>query len=141
MKVSNLKLSLICDVTGRSNAVETVSELLYTPKNERDFGTLACWAKNAIGKQTEPCLFQVVPAGESYDLFSQDAVKSQQPLMIRLHNLVSFKKISAFILFSLRLLSSHAQPNQHRYETVPCDHSCRPTCWRVEATVPHRHSP
>lgn len=44
--------------------METVSELLYTPKNERDFGTLACWAKNSIGKQTEPCLFQVVPAGK-----------------------------------------------------------------------------
>lgn len=54
-------------LTGRSNSVETVSELLYTPKNERDFGTLACWAKNAIGKQTEPCLFQVVPAGELND--------------------------------------------------------------------------
>lgn len=51
-------------LVGRSNAVETVSELLYVPKNERDFGTLACWAKNSIGKQTEPCLFQVVPAGE-----------------------------------------------------------------------------
>lgn len=49
---------------GRSNALETVSELVYTPKNERDFGTLACWARNSIGKQTEPCLFQVVPAGE-----------------------------------------------------------------------------
>ena len=52
------------EVNGRSHSVETVSELLYTPKNERDFGTLACWAKNSIGKQTEPCLFQVVPAGE-----------------------------------------------------------------------------
>lgn len=51
-------------LAGRSHAVETVSELLYVPKNERDFGTLACWAKNSIGKQTEPCLFQVVPAGE-----------------------------------------------------------------------------
>lgn len=42
---------------------ETVSELLYTPKNERDYGTLACWGKNSIGKQIEPCIFQVVPAG------------------------------------------------------------------------------
>lgn len=45
--------------------VETVSELIYTPKGERDYGTLACWGRNAIGKQSEPCLFQVVPAGES----------------------------------------------------------------------------
>lgn len=44
--------------------VETVSELVYTPKSERDYGTLACWGKNSIGKQIEPCLFQVVPAGK-----------------------------------------------------------------------------
>lgn len=43
--------------------IETVSELIYTPKNEREYGTLACWSRNSIGKQTEPCLFQVVPAG------------------------------------------------------------------------------
>ncbi|XP_049303041.1 uncharacterized protein LOC105233944 isoform X1 [Bactrocera dorsalis] len=44
--------------------VETVSELIYTPKGERDYGTLACWGQNSIGKQTEPCLFQVVPAAK-----------------------------------------------------------------------------
>ncbi|XP_036213247.2 uncharacterized protein side-III isoform X2 [Bactrocera oleae] len=43
---------------------ETVSELIYTPKGERDYGTLACWGQNSIGKQTEPCLFQVVPAAK-----------------------------------------------------------------------------
>lgn len=49
--------------TGR-HIIETVSELIYTPKNEREYGTLACWARNSIGKQSEPCLFQVVPAGK-----------------------------------------------------------------------------
>ncbi|XP_030369945.1 uncharacterized protein LOC115620710 [Scaptodrosophila lebanonensis] len=44
--------------------VETISELIYTPKGERDYGTLACWGRNAIGKQAEPCLFQVVPAAK-----------------------------------------------------------------------------
>ncbi|XP_052871050.1 uncharacterized protein LOC128276633, partial [Anopheles cruzii] len=43
---------------------ETIYELLYTPKSEREYGTLACWAKNSIGKQLEPCLFQVVPAAK-----------------------------------------------------------------------------
>lgn len=43
--------------------IETVNELIYTPKGERDYGTLACWGTNSIGKQMEPCLFQVVPAG------------------------------------------------------------------------------
>ncbi|XP_024215240.2 uncharacterized protein [Halyomorpha halys] len=40
----------------------TVSELVYTPKSERDYGTLTCSASNSIGRQAEPCLFQVVPA-------------------------------------------------------------------------------
>lgn len=44
-------------------SVETLSELIYTPKSERDYGTLSCWGKNSIGKQLEACLFQIVPAG------------------------------------------------------------------------------
>ncbi|CAH1392855.1 unnamed protein product [Nezara viridula] len=40
----------------------TISELIYTPKSERDYGTLTCSASNSIGRQAEPCLFQVVPA-------------------------------------------------------------------------------
>jgi len=43
--------------------METVNELIYTPKGERDYGTLACWGTNIIGKQVDPCLFQIVPAG------------------------------------------------------------------------------
>ncbi|XP_075223938.1 neural cell adhesion molecule 1-like [Lycorma delicatula] len=40
----------------------TTSELMYTPSSERDYGTLTCWGKNSIGRQLEPCIFQVVPA-------------------------------------------------------------------------------
>ncbi|KAL0270121.1 UNVERIFIED_CONTAM: hypothetical protein PYX00_007628 [Menopon gallinae] len=40
----------------------SASELTYTPNIERDYGTLACWGKNAIGRQAEPCVFQIVPA-------------------------------------------------------------------------------
>ncbi|XP_055585006.1 uncharacterized protein LOC129737868 [Uranotaenia lowii] len=49
---------------GAEESSETIYELLYTPKSERDYGTLACWGKNSIGKQLEPCLFQVVPAAK-----------------------------------------------------------------------------
>lgn len=35
---------------------------MYTPLIERDYGTLACWGRNAIGRQAEPCIFQIVPA-------------------------------------------------------------------------------
>ena len=39
-----------------------VSELNYIPASQRDYGTLTCWGHNTIGRQTEPCVFQVVPA-------------------------------------------------------------------------------
>ncbi|CAH1164164.1 unnamed protein product, partial [Phaedon cochleariae] len=41
-----------------------VSELTYTPAFQRDYGTLACSGSNAIGRQVEPCVFQVVPASK-----------------------------------------------------------------------------
>ncbi|XP_035720652.1 neural cell adhesion molecule 2-like isoform X2 [Vespa mandarinia] len=39
-----------------------VSLLDYTPSADTDYGTLACWASNSIGRQRLPCLFNVVPA-------------------------------------------------------------------------------
>lgn len=35
------------------------SRLNYTPSTEMDYGTVACWATNQVGKQRAPCLFQV----------------------------------------------------------------------------------
>lgn len=34
------------------------SRLNYTPATEMDYGTVACWASNQVGKQRTPCLFQ-----------------------------------------------------------------------------------
>jgi hypothetical protein len=48
-----------------STSIGNVSELMYTPASQRDYGTLTCWGKNSIGKQAEPCVFQVVPAGNT----------------------------------------------------------------------------
>lgn len=39
-----------------------VSVLEYTPSTETDYGTLACWASNSIGRQRTPCIFNIVPA-------------------------------------------------------------------------------
>ncbi|RZC33436.1 hemicentin-2 [Asbolus verrucosus] len=47
-----------------STSIGNVSELMYTPASQRDYGTLTCWGKNSIGRQTEPCVFQVVPAAK-----------------------------------------------------------------------------
>ncbi|VEN51524.1 unnamed protein product [Callosobruchus maculatus] len=40
------------------------SELIYTPTTARDYGTLTCTARNSVGSQQEPCVFQVVPASK-----------------------------------------------------------------------------
>ncbi|KAF4528137.1 hypothetical protein B566_EDAN011153 [Ephemera danica] len=42
----------------------TTSVLMYTSTTDHDYGTLSCWGRNAIGRQLEPCIFQVVPAGK-----------------------------------------------------------------------------
>ncbi|CAH1995466.1 unnamed protein product [Acanthoscelides obtectus] len=34
------------------------SELMYTPTSARDYGTLTCTARNSVGSQQEPCVFQ-----------------------------------------------------------------------------------
>ncbi|XP_070166329.1 protein turtle homolog A isoform X2 [Polyergus mexicanus] len=40
----------------------TMSELVYTPESERDYGALTCWGRNMIGKQETPCIYQIIPA-------------------------------------------------------------------------------
>lgn len=42
----------------------TMDVLRYTPVTDQDFGTLSCWGVNEVGVQQNPCLFQVVLAGE-----------------------------------------------------------------------------
>lgn len=44
----------------------TMSELVYTPQSERDYGALTCRGRNAIGKQETPCIYQVIPAGDTF---------------------------------------------------------------------------
>lgn len=44
---------------------EDVKNVLeFKPQSENDYGTVLCWGLNSIGMQTEPCVFQVVPAGK-----------------------------------------------------------------------------
>lgn len=47
----------------------TTSELIYTPVSERDYGALTCWGRNAIGKQEAPCIYQIIPAGNLWNIF------------------------------------------------------------------------
>ncbi|XP_074027396.1 sidestep VI isoform X2 [Leptinotarsa decemlineata] len=41
-----------------------VSTLTYTPINEMDYGTVMCWANNLAGRQQEPCIYHIIPAGK-----------------------------------------------------------------------------
>jgi hypothetical protein len=41
-----------------------ISVIRYTPESEVDYGTLACWASNSIGRQKVPCLFHIVAASK-----------------------------------------------------------------------------
>ncbi len=40
------------------------STLQYTPRRDADFGQLQCWAKNEIGQQVQPCVFNIVKEGK-----------------------------------------------------------------------------
>lgn len=40
------------------------STAAYTPLTPLDYGTLMCWASNEFGKQTVPCVYQVIAAGK-----------------------------------------------------------------------------
>ncbi|XP_066601874.1 neural cell adhesion molecule 1 [Prorops nasuta] len=51
------------------------SRLNYTPATEMDYGTVACWASNQVGKQRVPCLFQVIAAGRPYSLHNCTATE------------------------------------------------------------------
>jgi hypothetical protein len=42
----------------------------YLPSSDLDFGSLLCSASNSIGQQAVPCLYHVIPAGESLIPFS-----------------------------------------------------------------------
>uniref|UniRef100_A0A182N6A8 Ig-like domain-containing protein n=1 Tax=Anopheles dirus TaxID=7168 RepID=A0A182N6A8_9DIPT len=42
----------------------TKSVAHFKPVTEKDYGTLLCWGRNEIGAQTEPCLFNLIPAGK-----------------------------------------------------------------------------
>lgn len=54
-----LDSNLITNSDGESSLVSVAT---YTPRFELDYGTLLCWGQNALGQQSEPCAYQIVPA-------------------------------------------------------------------------------
>ncbi|RZF32972.1 hypothetical protein LSTR_LSTR008685 [Laodelphax striatellus] len=53
------------DIEPNHYTVEKTRSLFgFTPMTELDYGTLYCWGKNVLGKQKEPCIYTVIPAGK-----------------------------------------------------------------------------
>lgn len=72
----NNSAGLIHVPTGRATTINgTRSKLTYTPRNNKDYGTLMCEAKNEVGKQKHPCIFHIILAGKQMIIIiSSDAV-------------------------------------------------------------------
>lgn len=49
-------------LNSRINSHGLVSAVTYLPQSDSDIVTLACWAMNAIGRQSLPCLVHILPA-------------------------------------------------------------------------------
>ncbi|KAL9897612.1 sidestep IV transmembrane protein isoform 2-T23 [Glossina fuscipes fuscipes] len=57
------------ELPARLHSSETgLSRLNYTPTTDLDYGTISCWARNSIGMQKSPCIFQIVAAGRPFPL-------------------------------------------------------------------------
>ncbi|RWS08367.1 nephrin-like protein, partial [Dinothrombium tinctorium] len=44
-------------------SADLMSTAVYAPRTNLGYGQLLCWASNKVGKQKEPCVFNVIPAG------------------------------------------------------------------------------
>ena len=47
-------------ISNRSQSIAT-----YVPRNRFSYGTLLCSAQNEIGIQKDPCIFNIIPTGQS----------------------------------------------------------------------------
>ena len=92
----NNSAGLIHVPASRSVSVNgTRSKLTYTPKNNKDYGTLMCGAKNEVGKQKHPCIFHIILAGEYLNF---DQADTNLVSLVRMLKFVFFEK-SGFFLF------------------------------------------
>ncbi|XP_063595202.1 synaptogenesis protein syg-2-like [Penaeus indicus] len=59
-----------------SSSSGRISVVRYTPQTHHDFGELLCWAVNDVGRQREPCVFNVVPAAKPEAVSSCEAERN-----------------------------------------------------------------
>ncbi|KAG8228132.1 hypothetical protein J437_LFUL000134 [Ladona fulva] len=72
----------------------SISRLNHTPVSDMDYGTLACWGSNEVGRQRNPCLFQVVAAGMG-PFLNRPVNARFSPSLVAFHSLnFTFKYLS-----------------------------------------------
>ena len=57
----NGTLSPKVPLSHKSSGLISVAKFVIT--NQHDFGHLYCWARNSIGRQQKPCVFELIKAG------------------------------------------------------------------------------
>ena len=95
-------MKIFYDIHSRYTANGLESMLSYTPLSERDYGTLLCYATNAVGTQPEPCSFTVISAGLSCNLSSLASVLVSNKEQTQITNHPTkpmFCRLSAFTAF------------------------------------------
>lgn len=60
---------------------ESQSVAQYVPMTELDYGSLLCWGINELGRQEQPCVFSLLPAGTTcaITLLSQNILFAGKP--------------------------------------------------------------
>lgn len=53
-------------VSGLINVASSDKSTAVIKFKVTDFGTLLCWATNSLATLPQPCVYHIVPAGESY---------------------------------------------------------------------------
>lgn len=51
------------EITSGFSADQLTSLLSIKPTSKADYGVISCWAKNVVGTQDEPCVFELVAVG------------------------------------------------------------------------------
>lgn len=98
----------------------TSSRLNYTPATDLDYGTLLCYGENEIGRQKDPCVFQVVVAGRPSQLQNCTLI-NQTSSSLQVDCMEGFDGglPQSFLMEILELPSLRPKVNYTTYRTPP----------------------
>jgi len=103
---------------GRIVSQGDLSRFFYTPSTDAEFGTFLCWASNDIGRQVQPCVFHVVPAG----MLSLSLLHTRFHSLR--HTLLSPPHPQPCYFNSLVVVHTHTHTHTHTCNRYVCSTSC-----------------